>query len=368
MQLAGGWAYLRVCATRQQTQIGMAEITTEIIGTAGVITLDKPETLNALTQDMVRVIARDIERWRDDPRVRHVIVRASGGRAFSAGGDIRNLYVRGRSHYDATLEFFAEEYRLNVAIREYPKPYIALIDGIVMGGGVGVSVNGQYRVGTENTRFAMPEVGIGFFPDVGGTWFLPRFPGRYGHYCALTGARLKQEEAVATGVLTHLIGSDALAALFDVLTETEDAVACLAEKCDDPSRKRSLPNQGTIDECFDEETVEGILRRLETASGEDGVFRAATAATLRSKSPTSLKIALRQMQVGAAATFRDCMKTEYRIVSHVLKGVDFYEGVRATIIDKDNAPQWHPSRIEDINASDVDIYFDVPEAGDLTFA
>lgn len=345
----------------------MAEITTEIIGTAGVITLDKPETLNALTQDMVRVIAGAIERWRDDARVRHVVIHASGGRAFSAGGDIRNLYVRGRSHYDATLEFFAEEYRLNVAIREYSKPYIALIDGIVMGGGVGVSVNGRYRVGTENIRFAMPEVGIGFFPDVGGTWFLPRFPGQYGRYCALTGARLKQDEAMATGVLTHTIAADALASLFDALTETEDAVACLAELCSESPSAPSLPNQDAIDACFDEETVEGILRRLEATTDEHRDFCAATAATLRSKSPTSLKIALRQMQVGATATFRECMKAEYRIVSHVLKGEDFYEGVRATIVDKDNAPQWRPSLLEDISADDIDLYFEAPETGDLTF-
>jgi len=345
----------------------MAEIATEIIGTAGVITLDKPETLNALTQDMVRVIADAIEKWRDDTSVRHVIIRASGGRAFSAGGDIRNLYVRGRSHYDATLEFFAEEYRLNVAIREYSKPYIALIDGIVMGGGVGVSVNGRYRVGTENIRFAMPEVGIGFFPDVGGTWFLPRFPGKYGHYCALTGARLKQDEAMATGVLTHTIAADGLAALFEALTETEDAAACLAERCGGSSTASSLPSQEAIDTCFNEKTVEGILRRLEATTGEHRDFCAATATTLRSKSPTSLKIALRQMQVGEKAAFRDCMKAEYRIVSRVLKGEDFYEGVRATIVDKDNAPQWRPSLLEDISTDDIDVYFAAPETGDLTF-
>lgn len=361
----GLFAVLFFSATKKS---GMAEITTETIGTAGVITLNKPDTLNALTQDMVRIIAESVEQWRVDDRVHHVIIRASGGRAFSAGGDIRNLFVRGRSHYDETLEFFAEEYRLNVVIREYPKPYIALIDGIVMGGGVGVSVNGQYRVGTENTRFAMPEVGIGFFPDVGGTWFLPRFPGRYGHYCALTGARLKQEEAAATGVLTHRIASDALDSLFDALTRTEDAAACLADKCRDRSETLSLPNRDVIDLYFDGETVEDILRRLEEYAGDRSEFCAVTAATLRAKSPTSLKIALRQMQFGEKAAFRDCMKAEYRIVSQVLKGGDFYEGVRATIIDKDNAPQWHPSRLEDISAIDVDAYFGRPENGDLNFA
>lgn len=345
----------------------MADITAEKIGTAGVITLDKQETLNALTHEMVRVIDASLRRWREDDDVHHVIIRASGGRAFSAGGDIRSLYMNGRSEYDATLQFFAEEYRLNTMISEFPKPYIALLDGIVMGGGVGVSVNGRFKVGTENTRFAMPEVGIGFFPDVGATWFLPRFPGYFGHYCALTGARLKQFEAAAAGVLTHMIKVDELDALFMHLTETQDAPAVLRDRCVPAEQSKELPDQEEIDSCFDANTVEEILQRLDRNAGKGSEFARKTAESVRAKSPTSLKIALRQMLFGGSSSFRDCMKTEYRIVSRVLKGREFYEGVRATIIDKDNLPDWQPGRLEDVPDRDIDLYFQSVEGGDLTF-
>ncbi len=342
----------------------MADIHATIVGRAGVLTLDKPETLNALTHGMVRTIARHLDLWEDDPGVCHVIIRASGGRAFSAGGDIRDLYLRGRTDYDDVLGFFAEEYRLNTRIREYPKPYIALIDGIVMGGGVGVSVNGRYRVGTPAMRFAMPEVGIGFFPDVGATFFLPRFPGAYGRYCALTGARLKQAEAAACGVITHRIDADRLEALFDALTASEDAPAVLDRMCDDPGNGPVLPDQHVLDRAFAGNTVEEILNRLDS---EDASVCEEAAATIRAKSPTSLKIALRQMQVGAGRTFRDCMTVEYRIVSRVLRGHDFYEGVRATIVDKDNQPAWRPDDLAGVSVEAVDAYFEPADQGDLRF-
>lgn len=345
----------------------MADITAEIIGTAGVITLDKQETLNALTHEMVRIIDTSLRQWRDSDDVHHVIIRASGGRAFSAGGDIRSLYMNGRSEYDATLQFFAEEYRLNTIISEFPKPYIALLDGIVMGGGVGVSVNGRFRVGTENIRFAMPEVGIGFFPDVGATWFLPRFPGYFGHYCALTGARLKQSEAAAAGVLTHMLKADELDALFTHLTETQDAPAVLADRCVPAGQSKELPNRQEIDSCFNAKTVEEILGRLEQQAENGSEFARKATESIRGKSPTSLKVALRQMHFGGSSAFRDCMKTEYRIVSRVLKGREFYEGVRATIIDKDNVPLWQPGRLEDVSDRDIDVYFQSVEGGDLTF-
>ncbi|MEM1047730.1 MAG: enoyl-CoA hydratase/isomerase family protein [Pseudomonadota bacterium] len=342
----------------------MADIHATIVGRAGVLTLDKPETLNALTHGMVRTIAAHLDLWQDDPRVCHVIIRSSGGRAFSAGGDIRDLYLRGRTEYDDVLGFFAEEYRLNTRIREYPKPYIALIDGIVMGGGVGVSVNGRYRVGTPAMRFAMPEVGIGFFPDVGATYFLPRFPGWYGRYCALTGARLKQAEAAASGVITHCIDTDRLEALFAALTASDDAPAVLEEMCDASGNDPALPDRDILDRAFAGETVEAILERLD---GERASVCAEAAATIRAKSPTSVKIALRQMQVGAGQAFRDCMTVEFRIVSRVLRGHDFYEGVRATIVDKDNRPAWRPDDLAGVSAEAIDAYFEPADGGDLRF-
>jgi len=345
----------------------MAEITAEKLGSAGLITLDKPETLNALTQSMVRVIARSLDGWERDDSVRHVIIRASGGRAFSAGGDIRDLYERGRGDFASAMAFFAEEYRLNTRIREYPKPYIALIDGIVMGGGVGVSVNGLYRVGTENIRFAMPEVGIGFFPDVGGTYFLPRIPARYGVYCALSAARLKQAEAAAAGIVTHMIDAAELDSLVRELTRTVDAASVLAQFCRPASAAPRLPHRESVEACFAGESVEDILARLDAGTGGDGEFCRDTATALRSKSPTSLKIALRQMQIGETADFRTCMMTEYRIVANVLRNHDFYEGVRAAIIDKDNAPRWLPATLEAVDDRQIDTYFSMPETGDLRF-
>lgn len=342
----------------------MADIHATIVGHAGVLTLDKPETLNALTHGMVRTIAAHLDLWEDDPRISHVIIRSSGGRAFSAGGDIRDLYLRGRTEYDDVLGFFAEEYRLNTRIREYPKPYIALIDGIVMGGGVGVSVNGRYRVGTPSMRFAMPEVGIGFFPDVGATFFLPRFPGGYGRYCALTGARLKQEAAAACGVITHRIDADRLDALFDALTGTDDAAAVLDTWCDDPESLPPLSDRDVLDPAFAGDSVEEILEHLDRA---DAAICREAATAMRAKSPTSLKIALRQMQVGAGQAFRDCMTVEYRIVSRVLCGHDFYEGVRATIVDKDNRPAWRPDDLAGVSVEAVDAYFAPADGGDLRF-
>ena len=236
-----------------------------------------------------------------------------------------------------------------------------------MGGGVGVSVHGRYRVGTENIRFAMPEVGIGFFPDVGGTHFLPRLPDRIGSYCALTGARLKQAEAASAGILTHTIGADGLERLFADLTETDDAAGLLDRECGTAADAGPFPNGSTIGTCFAGDTVEAVLAALDAAAGEGDIFAGATAETIRAKSPTSLKIALQQMRVGAGASFRDCMKTEYRIVARVLQGVDFYEGVRATIIDKDNVPKWNPSDLAAVSEAAVAAYFAPLETGDLVF-
>ena len=345
----------------------MPDVISETIGNAGVITLDKPETLNALSHSMVRSMSEVLREWAHEPEVRHVLIRSSGGRAFSAGGDIRDLYDRGRTHYEDVLTFFADEYRLNTLIMEYPKPYVALIDGIVMGGGVGVSVNGRYRVGTENMRFAMPEVGIGFFPDVGATFFLPRFPDRLGIYCALTGARLKQEEAAAAGVVTHTAAAGDLDNLFQMLTESDNAPALLDEVCGRAGHAASPETIDTIDTCFSQDSVEAILEALDDAAAGGDSFAGETASSIRTKSPTSLKIALRQMQVGANAHFRACMRTEYRIVSHVLQGVDFYEGVRATIVDKDNSPSWQPKSLSAVTDGDVDRYFEAPPKGDLDF-
>jgi enoyl-CoA hydratase/carnithine racemase len=337
---------------------GDPEILFERRGRAGFVTLNRPKALNALTLGMVRALHPQLIAWAADPGVERVVVAATGEKAFCAGGDIRQLYDWGRAGDRAAVDFYREEYRLNTYIKRYPKPYVALIDGIVMGGGVGVSVHGSHRIAGERMMFAMPETGIGLFPDVGGTYFLPRLPGEIGTWLAITGARLGQADTVWAGVATHSVASHRIPELSDVLADAEDLEAALAEFADTTSGGNVAGLQEVIDRCFCTNRVEDILERLECESGNHADWARKTASTIRTKSPTSLKIALRQMRDGAAAAFEDCMKIEFRIVNRVLKGHEFFEGVRAVIIDKDNAPKWRPARLEDVSDAVVQAYFD----------
>ncbi|MCO5159019.1 MAG: enoyl-CoA hydratase/isomerase family protein [Aquamicrobium sp.] len=346
------------------TQATEAEVLFEKRGRAGIVTLNRPKALNALNSAMVRLIHPQLVAWASDPSVELVVVRGAGEKAFCAGGDIRQLHDWGKAGDPAMLEFYHEEYRLNAFIKRYPKPYVAVVDGIVMGGGVGLSAHGSHRVAGERLMFAMPETGIGFFPDVGGTFFLPRMPGRTGTWLALTAARLGQADALWSGFATHAVASADLGAVVDALAEKGDpdvTLAAFTRPASDAPAEVLLP---VIDRCFSADTVEGILARLDA---EDGEWAAKQAAAIRQKSPTSLKIALRQMREGAAASFEDCMRTEYRIVSRIPAGVDFYEGVRAVIIDKDNAPKWRPDRLEDVADAAIDAYF-APLANELDLA
>jgi enoyl-CoA hydratase/carnithine racemase len=249
---------------------------------------------------------------------------------------------------------------LNTLIKRYPKPYVALIDGMVMGGGVGISVHGSHRVAGDRFQFAMPEVGIGFFPDVGATWFLPRMPGEVGTYCALTGERMKNADAVPFGIATHYVASSQFPELAEALTGTEPVDAVLSRFAERLGIGPLSVYRAAIDRTFDCDHVEDILAALDreavTGSAEAG-WAGATAAIIRAKSPVSLKIALAQVRGGRQWSFTDCMKMEFRIVSRIIYREDFYEGVRAVIIDKDNAPRWNPPRLAQVLESDIDAYF-----------
>jgi len=335
-----------------------SDILFERRGAAGVVTLNRPKALNAVTYDMVRALARQLEAWKTDAAVTRVIIRAAGERAFSAGGDIRALYEQGRSgRQQEMLTFWRDEYPLNAAIKRYPKPYVALIDGIVMGGGVGVSVHGSHRVAGDKFSFAMPEVGIGFFPDVGATWFLPRMPGELGTWCALTGDRLKTADAVLAGVATQHVRSDRFADLTDALCGSVSVDATLAAFAEAAGEGAMAAKRVTIDRLFAGDRVEDILQRLDAAEGADREWAATTAATIRAKSPLSLKIALAQVRRGKDWSFEDCMLCEFRIASRIVYGHDFYEGVRAVIVDKDNAPHWNPADFADAADADVERHF-----------
>ncbi len=330
-------------------------------GAAGLVTLNRPKALNAVTHEMVLRLRAQFETWAEDPGITRVILTAAGDRAFSAGGDIRALTDLGKSgRHDEALQFWRDEYPLNAAIKNFRKPYVSLIDGVVMGGGVGISVHGSHRVAGDRFSFAMPEVGIGFFPDVGATWFLPRMPSQTGTYCALTGERFGIGDALAAGIVTHRIPSARFPALLEGLSGTVPVDAVLAAFAEPADEGPIMQRRASIGRLFAGDQVEDILTALdhEAAFGRsDADWAGKTAYTIRSKSPLSLKLALAQVRRGAAIDFAECMRTEFRIVSRVIYGHDFYEGVRAVIVDKDNKPRWLPASLPDVSAAEVERHF-----------
>jgi enoyl-CoA hydratase/carnithine racemase len=331
-------------------------------GEWGVVTLNRPEALNALTWDMARAMRGQLIRWMGDKSVRAVLVKAAGEKAFCAGGDIRWLHDEAKKDPKSACGFFHEEYRLNAAIHHFEKPYVALIDGVVMGGGVGLSVHGDFRVAGDRTLFAMPETGIGLFPDVGGGHFLPRLHDGLGLYYALTGARAKAADCMAAGIATHYVPSDKRAALEADLLRLSfgghphaDIEAALDEHVGDPGAAPINDQRGWIRDLFlDHDTLESLLAGLQE---NDGVFAIETAKTLARMSPTSMKITFEQLRRGALLNMDDVMRMEYRIVRRVMEGHDFFEGVRATIIDKDKNPKWRPAGIAEISDAEIARHF-----------
>jgi enoyl-CoA hydratase len=334
------------------------EILFERRGAAGVVTLNRPQALNAVTHEMVRALRGTLEQWADDSEISRVVITAAPGRAFSAGGDIRALTDLGKAgKYDEAVQFWRDEYPLNAYIKSYRKPYVALIDGIVMGGGVGISIHGSHRVAGDRYQFAMPEVGIGFFPDVGATWFLPRMPGEIGTYCALTGERFNVADAGKAGSATHRVPSARCPALLDALYGTASVDAVLGAFAEPFEQGPIFARRAVIDRLFADDSVEQILQKLEAETGEHADWAGATAANIRTKSPLSLKLALAQVRRGRGWDFATCMQTEFRIVSRVIRGHDFYEGVRAVIIDKDNQPRWQPASLTEVTDAEVERHF-----------
>jgi enoyl-CoA hydratase len=346
-----------------------AEILFERRGAAGIVVLNRPQALNAVTLGMVEALTRQLNEWEHDPAVGRVIVTAAGERAFSAGGDLRALYDLGRAgDHAAARSYWRTEYALNAQIKRFRKPYVSLIDGIVMGGGVGISIHGSHRVAGDAFVFAMPEVGIGFIPDVGATWFLPRLPGQLGLYCALTGARLGPADALAAGIATHRVASARFGDLLEGLCGSVPVDALLGAFAEPAAEATLAARAPLIDRLFTGDSVEGILAALDsgaTGQGAEADFARTAAATIRLKSPTSLKIALAQLRRGRYLDFAECMRTEFRIVSRLLLGHDLYEGIRSVIIDKDQAPAWQPSSLAAVSAAEVERYF-APQPDELS--
>jgi enoyl-CoA hydratase len=314
---------------------------------------------------MVRLIAAALDSWENDPGVSRIVLRGAGDKAFCAGGDVRHLYELGRAgDHEGQLTFWREEYRLNQRIKTYPKPVVALIDGIVMGGGVGISVNAAaHRVAGERFVFAMPEVGIGFFPDVGATFVLPRLPHRAGAYLGLTGLRADAGDALALGLAETFVPSSALSALAEALESPAPVAATLARFAAPAPRSAVMDEAESLEACFMLKSRDAILAALLGADAKGFAFAAPARAAMLEKSPTSQAIALRQMALGPTLDFQEALRVEYRIVSRICRGHDFYEGVRALVVDKDNRPQWRPSPTK----AEVDAYFAPVGERELTF-
>ncbi len=329
-----------------------AEILTRVENGMGVITLNRPRALHALNKTMCEAMIETLLRWRDDPAVRSVLIDHAGERGFCAGGDIRMIAESGAGDAAEARAFFHTEYRLNHLLFDYPKPVIAVVDGIVMGGGVGISEPAAIRIATERTTYAMPETGIGLFPDVGGSWFLPRLPGQSGTWLALTGTRLKAADTVALGIHTHFVPAEKIEAMKAALLAGEaPAEDVLAELAADPGPAPVSEHLEVIDRLFGHDSIEAIFSALE-AEGTD--WAGAQLATLRAKSPQSLKVTLRQLREGARmSSFAEALVMEYRLGGRIVRTHDFQEGVRAVIIDKDNAPRWSPARIEDVSDAHI---------------
>ncbi len=340
------------------------EILFEERGPIGLITLNRPKVLNALTYNMVKQLHPQLERWAKETSITAVVIQAAGEKAFCAGGDIRALHDWGKAGSPEVINFYRDEYRLNRYIQSYPKPYVALMSGINMGGGVGVSVNGSHRVASERLTFAMPETGIGLFPDVGGTYFLPRCPGEVGMYLGLTGARLKVADAVYAGIADAFVPADQHGALLDRLVagEAVDAAIAAEKQATDAAPLADLQSQ--IDAVFSAGSVDEILERLDADGSE---WATTTAKTIRSKSPLSTRVTFDQIRAGADLDFADCMSLEFRLTNRFMAAPDFYEGVRAVVIDKDQAPKWQPGSLDVVTDEQVAGYFASLGDNELTF-
>lgn len=329
-------------------------------GNIGEIRLNRPRTLNTLTTDMCRQLREQLFQWQNDNKIKAVIIRGEGGRAFCAGGDVKALY-QNRNNLEPALDFFREEYSMNQAIFHFSKPYIAFLDGITMGGGAGISVHGSHRVATETLAFAMPETLIGFFPDVGAGYFLNQCPGKFGYYLGLTGDTIKASDAFYGNLINYIIKQNEIDSVIQSLCTTpftsqdfEAVSAIINQYTMTPPPSDFFQRQTDIDHCFSCKTVEEMvttLQSLNTAWGNK------TAEILLKRSPTSLKVTTAHLNSAANQPFDVIMQVEFNIAKTFLHTHDFYEGVRAVLVDKDQKPQWRPASLVDVSDQQVQRFF-----------
>lgn len=330
------------------------------LGRLGIVRLNRPHVLNALAPAQFSVIHRQLAAWAADDSVGAVLFEGAGDRAFCAGGDIRAVWdARARGEHSFNDHLFRDEYRLDRLIHHYAKPIVSLLDGIVMGGGAGISINGRFRVATERCVFAMPEAAIGFFPDVGATHFLSRCPGAVGLFLGLTGARLGAADMLWAGLATHYVPSEGLAALKGVLAECASVEEALDHAHREPGLAPLAGEAALIERCFVQDDIYTIVA---TVAGLNNRW----AASLAAASPTSLAVIFRQLTEGRGLDFDTAIRREYTLARRFLEGHDFYEGIRAVVVDKDKAPRWQPASVALISDAYVNEYF-VPLGEELTF-
>ncbi len=341
-------------------------------GRLGIVVLDRPQALNALTREMVRELSAHLARWKDDPELEAVLVKAVPGRAFCAGGDVRAVVEAVQSDgVAAAMPFFHDEYRLNWRIARFPKPYVALLNGVTMGGGCGISLHGSHRVVSEHALLAMPETSIGFFPDVGATWFLGHCPAGVGPYLGLTGARCGAADALTAGLATHHVPAARHLELEERLVAAgpgEVAASlgrALRELGTAPAEPGHLAERlPSIRDAFTAPSFAELLARL---ADEPTAWGPGQIALLRERSPLAVRLTFAQLRRGAGLELEECLGLEYRMVRHVLESGEFAEGVRALLIDKDKRPRWRHDRLEAVEEAEIERFFAPIPEGDLTF-
>jgi enoyl-CoA hydratase len=339
------------------------EVVTYVEGGVGFLTLNRPKAINSLTHNMVTIIAKALTDWADDDSVRAVVLSGAGERGLCAGGDVVAIYHSARADGAEARQFWLDEYRLNAQIGEYPKPYVAIMDGIVMGGGVGIAAHGSVRVVTDTSKVAMPEVGIGFIPDVGGTYLLSRAPGELGLHAGLSGVPFTGADAIALGFADHYMPHEAIEGFIAAIV-ADGVDAAVKAFATDPPASHLLAQRHWVDECYAGETIGDIVAALR-GHAEDEAQKAAD--LIASRSPIAASVALASIRrAGALETLEDVLVQEYRVSSASLDSHDLVEGIRAQLVDKDRNPTWNPPSLAAVTEQDVEQYF-APADPDLTF-
>jgi enoyl-CoA hydratase len=348
-------------------------VKSEVLNGVGWIRLNRPRALNALSLEMVEIIEGKLQEWITDESVLLVCLEGEGGKGLCAGGDIRSLYDRKDSNVEAlALPFFSTEYRVDCLIHRYPKPIVAFMDGIVMGGGVGISYGAKYRIVTDRTKWAMPEMNIGFFPDVGSSYFLNQMPGFAGRYLALTSEVITAGDVLYIGAADRYMPSEQWGDLQERLNKvnwSDEDVESQLQRMLDEFTTSTLPDsslaelQGKIDQYFSGDSIEEILASLEDGAIQGDEWASQIAATMRAKSPTSLKVTLKQLQQGAGKPLEQCFEMELGLSMNFMKCHDFYEGVRSVLVDKDRNPKWNPNSLHEVSEPSVLSFFNNPWKG-----